>query len=209
MNNSCVTLLLFLIIIVIVIVTVRFKVGYHEMVYVKSDIDNDTYMVRNKKDKKLAANLLARVKSNIHSVTKYLFDKLNKNPNNRVYKEFKPYIIQLNDRIKNVIVKESSENSVHTSYTVYKGEQIVFCIRSKAITHVLTSNNIHDINLVMYVALHEMSHVACPEYHHTPLFKKIFKFICEEAIEMGIYKKIDFKNYPKEYCGMWINESIV
>jgi len=61
----------------------------------------------------------------------------------------------------------------------------------------------------MYVALHEISHIACPEYNHTTLFKQIFRFICEEAIAYGIYKKIDFDVSPKEYCGMTINDTVV
>lgn len=73
----------------------------------------------------------------------------------------------------------------------------------------MKEDNIHEFNLVMYVLLHEISHVACPEYDHTPLFKKIFRFICQEAIDVGLYEKIDFVNTPKEYCGMGINESII
>jgi hypothetical protein len=208
MNGSHIIFFLCLIALIFII---YFNVGHHEMVYVKADIDNNSYMVRNKKDKKQAANLLGRVKGNIIAVTNYMSSKMS-NPtfsNNARYKEFKPYIDQLKNKIKNVVIRESSDNTVYTSYTINKGEQIVFCIRSKAITSVLTSNNIHDINIIMYVALHEMSHVACPEYHHTPLFKKIFRFICEEGIEMGIYKKMDFKATPREYCGMMINDSIV
>jgi hypothetical protein len=61
----------------------------------------------------------------------------------------------------------------------------------------------------MYVALHEISHVACPEVGHTELFKKIFHFITKIAINMGIYKKIDFAKNPVEYCGLTVSESIV
>ena len=135
-----------------------------------------------------------------------------KNPNHSDqsrYKDFEPYILQLKEKIKDVVVKESASNTVYTSYTINKGEQIIFCIRSKAIASILNSSDIHDLNLIMYVALHEISHVACPEYHHTPLFKKIFRFFCEEAIEMGIYKKIEFNVTPKEYCGMKINDTII
>jgi hypothetical protein len=181
------------------------------MTYVISDIDNKQYMVRDQKDKKQAANILARLKENIHGITKYMNAKLEdpKVANTPRYKEFKPYILQLKEKIKDVVIKESSSNTVYTSYTVNKGEQIIFCIRSKSLSNMLNTNNIHDINLIMYVALHEISHVACPEYNHTPLFKKIFKFICEEAIEMGIYNKIEFSISPKEYCGMTINDTII
>jgi hypothetical protein len=181
------------------------------MTYVNSDVDNNVYMVRNQKDKKLAANFLARLRANIYAITDYLNNKIENKEfaNLQRYQEFRPYIIQLKEKIKNVIIRESASDSTYTSYTINKGEQIIFCIRSKSISSVLKNDDIHDFNLVMYVLLHEISHVACPEYDHTPLFKKIFRFICEEAIEMGIYQKINFASSPQEYCGMGINDSII
>ena len=88
-------------------------------------------------------------------------------------------------------------------YSVNKGEQIVFCLRSK------NTGKLHSLNLVMYVALHEMAHVACPEYGHTKLFKKIFAFFTKTAIEMGIYERIPFNQRPEEYCGLTITDSII
>jgi hypothetical protein len=190
-----------------------YKIGDHDMIYVHSDIDNNMYMVRNRPDKVKAANLLARTRANIFKITDYLYKKINdpETKNMAPYIEFKPYIIQLQSNIQNVMIRESDFNSVHTSYTKNKGTQIVFCIRSKEIINSINndSDNIHDINLVMYVALHEISHVACPEIDHTPLFNKIFSFICQEGVNIGIYQKIDFANTPKIYCGMTINASII
>jgi predicted metal-dependent hydrolase len=125
------------------------------------------------------------------------------------YVEFKPYIEQLERNLVNVEIRESSSNTVHTSYTVNKGEQVVFCLRSKEISQYLKTSNIHDKNVIMYVALHEIAHVACPEYQHTPLFMKIFKFFTEVAIDIGLYDKIEFDITPHEYCGIMISESIV
>lgn len=210
MNVSYIILLFILIVIVL---NVYYKAGKFDMVYVRSDLDGNTYMVRNGEDKKLAANLLAKIRININILDSYMHKKIGNNneahPKYHIYREFEPYIIRLHDKIKYVVIKESSENNVYTSYTINKGEQIVFCIRSKAISNIINSSNIHDINLIMYVALHEISHIACPEYDHTPLFKKIFRFICGEAIEIGIYRHIDFRSNPHEYCGMKINDSII
>ena len=61
----------------------------------------------------------------------------------------------------------------------------------------------------MYVAIHEMAHIACPEIGHGSLFKKIFRFLCEEAINIGIYKKVDYSANPIEYCGMILSSSII
>lgn len=208
MDLSHILLLLGLIAIILI---VQHHSQNSDMAFVKSDLDGETYMVRNNKDRQTAANILAQIKANIYKITYYVNEKINNPQTAKLprYIEFRPYILQLKEKIQNVVIKESAANSVYTSYTINKGEQIIFCIRSKSLTNVLNSNNIHDINLIMYVALHEISHVACPEYNHTPLFKKIFRFLCEEAIEMGLYQRIDFGNHPVEYCGMKITDTII
>ena len=80
----------------------------------------------------------------------------------------------------------------------------MFCLRSKKHKDIL-----HDFNLVMYVALHELSHVACPSYGHGDEFKKVFAFIATVAVDIGIYKKIEFNFKPEEYCGLTITDSII
>lgn len=170
------------------------------MTYIKSDIDGQFYLVRNLADKRYVANILAKMKYNILSLSNHLYEKRDE----KEYKEFKPYIEQFNNRIKNVTILESTDDGVYTSYTVNKGEQIFLCVRSRKI-----KDKIHDINLMMYVVLHEISHVACPEYDHTPLFKKIFAFLSNEAIKLNMYSKIDFFKHPEEYCGLVITDSII
>jgi len=167
------------------------------MTYIKSDIDNQYYLVRDLEDKQKSSNILAKIKKNIFKLTDYVYSSMKK------YPEMRQYIKQLNSRIKSVIITESTFNSSYTSYSINKGEQIVFCIRIKG------KYKIHDLNLLMYVVIHEMAHVACPETGHTPLFTKIFEFLCYRAIEINIYKKIDFKKFPKEYCGMIVDESVI
>lgn len=182
-----------------ILIIIFIKIGKKEVKYVKSDLDGERYIVRDLKDKQKAANMLAKIKKNIMSLVNHLNSK-----KYTEYEEFREYIDQLNDKIQYVEISESSEDSVYTSYSVNKGEQIVFCLRSKK-----NKNLLHSLNLVMYVAIHEISHVACPEYGHTDLFKKIFAFFTHVAIKQGIYKKIYFKEDPIEYCGLMISESII
>lgn len=181
------------------------KINNKGMVYVKSDIDGKSYLVRNKSDKRQAANMLASIMRDIMRLSEYL----NMNKNSKDYVEYKPYIEQLERNLVGAEIRESSENTVHTSYTVNKGEKVVFCLRSKDISNYIKKSNIHNKNVIMYVALHEIAHVACPEYQHTPLFMKIFRFFTLKAIDIGIYEKIEFSTDPREYCGMTIDESIV
>ena len=127
----------------------------------------------------------------------YLQKNINKFPENM------SYIKDLVSRTKTINIMETPQDEKYTSYTINKGEKIVFCLRYKLF------DNIHDINTLMYVVIHEMSHIGCPEYGHTLLFKKIFKFLLEQSIKIGIYEPIDYRINPQNYCGMTINEYIL
>lgn len=171
------------------------------MTYVKSNIDSQYYLVRNEPDKQEASNTLAKIRQNIL----FLADDMYENRNKPENIEYEPYITRLYERVRDIVIVESTKDSKYTSYSINKGEQIVFCLRKKVLP-----NGLHDINLMMYVVLHEISHVACPIYdNHGPLFRKIFNFITLYAIKLGIYNKIDFKSDPVDYCGLLITDSIV
>lgn len=162
-----------------------------EVEYVKSDIDARSYLVLSLEDKKKAADFLASINKDLIRITKHLLAKYPKNPDyERLYKNFDPNQ-----------VSEGSPQSSYTSYSVNK-TQLVICLRQ-------TDNKFVEKNVLMYVVLHELGHFACDEVGHTPKFWKIFKDILEEAIAIGIYKKVDFKNNPQPYCGIKISSSIV
>ena len=164
--------------------------------YVKSNVDGKLYLVKDVADKQNAADTLATIKLNINKLVNYML--VQNNP------EYVQYIVTLKKKINDVVIAENIKDIYYTSYSVNKGEKLVFCLRSRQ-----NQFRKHDINLLMYVVLHEISHVACPEYGHGELFKKIFKYITQCAINLNIYVPIDFKNIPTEYCGMMITESIV
>jgi predicted metal-dependent hydrolase len=167
------------------------------LVQTKSDVDNEYYWVRNKYDKEIAANTLANIKINMIKLINYLQTNINKFPENM------SYIKDLVARTKNIYIMETPQDDKYTSYTVNKGEKIVFCLRSKIL------DTIHNMNTLMYVVIHELAHVGCPEYGHTPLFKKIFKFLLVQGISINIYHPIDYRINPKNYCGMIINEYLL
>ena len=198
--------LIILLILIIVILGVFYWYNYGKMTFIKSPIDNNFYMVRDLPDKFVAVNLLAQLKMNIVN----LLEHLNKYKET-TYKEYKEYINQLSERINDVTISETkgteqqgdNQESV-TSYSVNKGEELVLCLRSKK-----DWNKFHKINILMYVMLHEISHIACPEYGHGNLFKKIFAFFTNVSIKLNIYQKIDYSTYPEEYCGILLTDSIV
>ncbi len=167
------------------------------LVKIKSTYDNNYYWVRNLPDRNSAANVLAKIKKNMFILINYLKDNQDKFPENM------SYIKDLVRRTKDIVIMETANDEKYTSYTVNKGEKIVFCLRSKVI------NEIHDMNTLMYVVIHELGHVGCPEFGHTPLFKKIFTFLLEQSIVVGIYTAVDYRINPQYYCGMTINEYLL
>jgi len=157
------------------------------------------YLVANDTMKQDTANLLDSIVKNMFKLKKYLYEKI------KDYPDYALYINQLNNNLNEdkTIIYETDPNSDLTSYSVNKGEEVAFCLKSKK------TGQLHDINLMTYVAIHEMAHIGCPETGHGELFKKIFKFLTETAIELKLYKKIDYNMAPVEYCGMTLSSSIV
>ena len=194
---------MFLLIIFIILIFIILFFIYNNLykndnlVKIKSPIDNEYYWVRDKTDKYQASNTLAKIKINMKKLIYNLQQNQNKFPENLTY------IKDLVSRTKKINIMETPQDEKYTSYTINKGEKIVFCLRSKLL------DNIHDMNTLMYVVIHEMGHVGCPEYGHTPLFKKIFKFLLEQSIILNIYKPIDYRINPQNYCGMVINEYLL
>ena len=161
--------------------------------------DNNKYLVYNDTKKNDSALLLSDVINNMFKLRDYLYENISK------YPEFDQYIKQLYENLHRdrSLIYENDPNSKLTSFSVNKGEEIAFCLRSKK------SNELHQLNLIMYVALHEMAHIACPEIGHGALFKKIFKFLTEVSIEIGIYQLDNYESNPIEYCGMILSSNIL
>lgn len=159
----------------------------------------EKFLVYNDEQKESSALLLESVTKNMFKLKQYLYTNRDKFP------EFINYIKQLNRNLNKdrTLIYENDPTSDLTSFSVNKGEEIAFCLKSKK------NGNIHNINLIMYVALHEMAHIACPEIGHGELFKKIFKFLTEQAIEIKIYQYDNYDENPVEYCGMMLTSNIL
>lgn len=168
-----------------------------EAVYIKSELNNKEYFVQNTDDKEEAAYILSVIDNKITLFKDFL------NKNGHLYPQYKPYIDQFNSRVKNMVIYENSQHGNYTSYTINKGEELVLCLRSKK------TNQLHDVNLVTYVVLHELSHVACPQINHTPLFTEIFKFFVKLATDIRIYSYVNYQLDPVEYCGIPIRENLL
>jgi hypothetical protein len=99
-------------------------------------------------------------------------------------------------------LQESEERSLHTSYSINKGQNIIFCLRSKD-----ASQTLIDKNILIFVALHELAHVMTVSVGHTSEFWENFRFLLAHAITMHMYQPVDFKENPVPYCGTYITDT--
>ena len=64
-----------------------------------------------------------------------------------------------------------------------------------------------DENTLTFVAIHELGHVMTESIGHKKEFWENFKFLLKNAVTMGLYKPVDYKKKPKDYCGMTITDN--
>jgi len=163
------------------------------------NVNDDIIYVRKTKDYNDRALLLYELIKRMYILREHLLVSQNN------HTKYKKYILLLinNFNRKKTKIYETELKSKYTSYNVNKGEELVFCLRYKP------TMKLHNINDLVYVAVHEMAHSGCPENGHTPLFNKIFKFYLNESIKIGIYKYHNYSLSPIMYCGMKLNTQIL
>ena len=158
-----------------------------------SDIDGNKYCVRDRALSKEAVDLLAKTVTKMKNFVMYM-------------KKHHPEDIRTKRLLKGFNPKKCMETlptSEHKAYSENKGQKLAFCLNATA------NNNtkLIDANTLMFVALHELSHICTKQIGHTPQYWKNFKFVLENAVNMGIYDPIDYKKNPQNYCGMTISDN--
>jgi predicted metal-dependent hydrolase len=183
---------IFIIVIIAIMLVFFVKNHYGEVEYIKSSIDKRYYLVRKLKDSQEAADYLAVINARLMKLVKHMMAKYSQSRDvNQLYEKYNPNAIS-----------EGSSDSGYTSYSFNKGEKLILCIRQP-------NKDFIDKNVVMYVAIHELGHIMTKEVGHTDGFWQNFEFLLNEAMDIGLYVKVDFINKPADYCGIKIKNSIV
>lgn len=157
-----------------------------------SDVDGETYCVRERSKMELAANLLAKVTQNMKDLVEYCGKKFPDDERiHRLVQKFNPKK-----------VSETLPTSEYTAYSENKGEKLAFCVDKKK-----GGSKLIDINTLTFVAIHELSHVMTESEGHKQEFWQNFKFMLEQAKAAGIYSPVDYKKNPEPYCGMDITDN--
>ena len=174
-----------LVLIILLCIKIYSESDYANLKCIISNLDGNTYCVRERAKLELAADRLAKVSINLKKLVTYCKSQYPENDN----------IKRLVDNFNPKKIVETLPTSKHTAYSENKGEKLAFCLNKN-------DSELIDINTLMYVSLHEISHIATKSVGHTQEFWKNFKFLIEQANKIGIYKPIDYKNTPAKYCGM-------
>lgn len=163
-------------------------------------LDGNQYYVRDQQDKNEAVKILSDLRQNLKKLINFIEEN---SANDKEYHIYKDNINSIKNKIDEVVIKETPSNSSYTSYSVNKGEELYLCIRSK------NTNKIHNINDLLYVAIHEVAHIGCPDIGHTDLFFKINLYLLKKAVEFNLYKYDNYNNKPREYCGINLNNTLL
>jgi hypothetical protein len=164
---------------------------------VRSKVDNQTYRVQQHlNDPQRAADLIAVLNGNVMDFIKRLENEHGNDK--RVVRLRKLY------HPKNVMEGAPNNKENSTSYSISKGEKIVFCVRSGK-----NPEQFHNTNLMMFVVIHELAHLASVSYGHNGEFMDNFKWLLNEAMKHKLYNRIDFYSQNTEYCGMTIRTTPV
>jgi len=184
-------------------VLIAFIIGICIYIYYDSDsfqlkcivstVDGNKYCVRERDNIQKAADLLAKVTEKCKALVEYMGKKFSDNPDvQRLVKNYNPQKVM-----------ETLPTSEYTAYSENKGEKLAFCLNKEK----TENNNLIDEHTLMFVSIHELSHIMTKSIGHKSEFWQNFKILLENAKEAGIHDPEDYKKKPREYCGMKIHDN--
>lgn len=158
-----------------------------------STVDGNKYCVREREKLQDAADMLANVNVKCKKLVDYMNEKHGSDDNiQRLVNGYNPKRIM-----------ETLPTSEYTAFSENKGEKLAFCLNKQR----EGVSNMIDEHTLMFVALHELSHIATKSIGHKTEFWDNFKFLLQNAKECGVHDPEDYKKKPIEYCGMEIKDN--
>ena len=181
-----------LVIIAIVVVLVLYYFNFAEtsLTYEKGS-DEQFHLVRDLPDKEEAAEIMGEIKRRLQLLINYCVTNFPNDTN----------VQQMKQRFKTQNIQETDLSDSGTSYSIDKGKEINLCIRDKA------TARLHQINILMFVSIHELAHVMATSYGHNGEFGDRFVFLLKQATKIGIYKAVDYSKKNVNFCGMDVTDS--
>lgn len=188
---------MFGLILLLFIILAGLKIYYESDVFnlrcIVSGVDGKKYCVRERRNIVKASNLLATTTDKMQKLVENMGGKYPERDNvKRLVENFNP-----------TTIKETLPTSEYTAYSENKGEKMAFCLNKKK----GDNDNLIDQNTLTFVAIHELAHIMSATVGHNDEFWNNFKYLLDNAVEMGIYKPVDYKKDPEGYCGMDITDN--
>jgi hypothetical protein len=109
----------------------------------------------------------------------------------------------LNNYNPDSIIENAPDSDINTSYVEDKGKVFAICLREKE----SGENKFIPIHELEFVVIHEMTHLGTRTIGHGKEFWRNFKFLLQEANDMGIHIPTNYKNKPVRYCSLLVNYS--
>lgn len=162
---------------------------------VVSTVDGNKYCVRDRKQVKKAANILAKVTKKLEKLVEYMKKE---EPEHKITKN-------LASKFNPNRIMETLPTSKLTAYSENKGEKVAFCLNKNVKES--SDDELIDEHTLMFVAIHELTHIGTDSIGHKKDFWENFKYMLEKAKEAGIHDPMDYKEKPAQYCGMTIRDN--
>ena len=171
---------------IVFIVNWFFSIGESSLTHIK--YGDAFHLVRDMPDKEEAAKLMDEIKNRLEMLVEYV----SKNTTQEK-------VQLLKQRFKENNIQETDIADSGTSYSIDKGKEIHLCLRDKE------SSRLHNINILMFVSIHELAHVMSESYGHNGEFGTNFKYLLTQAVKLGLYNNVDYSKNPEQFCGMKVD----
>lgn len=179
--------------VILFFIFIYFRNSDFQLKCIISDINGNTFCVRERTRINEAVDLLAKNTEKAKELVTYL---QNKYPDKDIIK-------RLIDGFNPDTIKETLPNSKHTAYTENK-QDMYFCLNVKKDNE---ESELIDEHTLMFVTIHEMAHICTKSIGHKSEFWENFRFLLEEAKLAGIHEPVDYSKSPTEYCSTKINDN--
>ena len=177
---------------VLIIIKLYQESDVFQLKCIVSTKDGNKYCVRDKENLEKSADMLADMTIKLKRLVKHMAQKYpDEERVKRLVKGFNPKKIM-----------ETLPTSEYTAYSENKGEKLAFCLTKKK-----NEGNMIEPNTLTFVSIHEVAHIMTKSVGHNKDFWDNFKFLLENAKEIGIYSPVDYSKNPTEYCGMDITDN--
>jgi len=159
----------------------------------------------------LAAETLDRLNTVAGKLIQFLEGRYIKNPAglNAIAPQHretvKSGVIALRKNFRTASLEENipARSGGDTSYVIDKGTTFAMCLRDPAKNNQVDS----DGNTLVFVLLHELTHLFTATYGHDQTFWNNFGFVLGEAVEAGLYEPVDYARRMTPYCGIKVSYS--